>query len=120
MPLLRPLSSKIFCAHRVTPKYNFCMMKKTLLFTMVIAPLFAASLIAGTVWFLYQEKYQGPETVFTVNKGDTFGAVNARLYKAGLISNPRLFHWLARHKGVMEKLRSGPFTIPTNSKMEDV
>lgn len=96
------------------------MMKKTLLFTVLIAPLFALALTAGTVWYLYQEKYQGPDKVFTVNPGDTFGVVNARLYKEGLISNPRLFHWLARYKGVMEKLRSGPFTIASQSKMEDV
>ncbi len=96
------------------------MLKKTLLFTLVVAPLLAASLTAGTVWFLYQKKYEGPETTFTVKPGDTFGAVNARLSKVGLVSNPRLFHWLARYQGVMGKLRSGPFTIPSGSKMEDV
>lgn len=96
------------------------MVKKTLIFTLVIAPLFALCLISGTVYFLYQQKYTGPETVFTVNAGDTFGQVNARLSAEGLISNPRLFHWLARYQGVMEKLRAGPFVIKTQSTMSEV
>jgi len=96
------------------------MVKKTLLFTFVVAPLLAAVLIAGTVYFLYQQKYTGPDVVFTVQNGDTFGVVNARLARQDIISNPRLFHWMARYKGVMGKLRAGPFTIPSNAKMEDV
>lgn len=96
------------------------MIKKTLLFTLVVAPLTAALLIGVTVWFLYQQKYQGPEVVFTVRPGDTFGQVNARLSQQGIISNPRLFHWMARYKQVMEKLRAGPFTIPSNSTMSQV
>ncbi len=96
------------------------MLKKTFLYTLVIAPLFALTLIAGTVYFLYQVKYEGPEVVFTVKKGETFGQVNARLAREKIISNPRLFHWLARYKGQMEKLRAGPFLIPSQSKMEDV
>jgi len=96
------------------------MLKKTLLFTLVIAPLLALTLTGATVWYLYQARYEGAETTFTVNPGDTFGVVNARLAREGLISNPRLFHWMARYKGVMGKLRAGPFTIPAQSKMEDV
>lgn len=86
----------------------------------VVAPLIAATLIGGTVYFLYQQKYTGPDVVFTVQQGDTFGVVNARLARQDIISNPRLFHWMARYKGVMGKLRAGPFTIPSQSKMEDV
>ncbi len=96
------------------------MVKKTLLFMFVVAPLIAAALIGGTVYFLYQQKYTGPDVVFTVQQGDTFGVVNARLARQDIISNPRLFHWMARYKGVMGKLRAGPFTIPSQSKMEDV
>jgi UPF0755 protein len=96
------------------------MLKKTLLFTLVIAPILALTLTSATVWFLYQQRYEGAETTFTVKPGDTFGVVNARLSREGLISNPRLFHWMARYKGVMGKLRAGPFTIPSQSKMEDV
>jgi UPF0755 protein len=96
------------------------MIKKTLLFILVVAPLTATLLIGVTVWFLYQQKYQGPEIVFTVRPGDTFGLVNARLSQQGIISNPRLFHWMARYKQVMEKLRAGSFSIPTNSTMHQV
>ena len=96
------------------------MLKKTLLFTLVVAPLFALTLIGATVYFLYQTKYSGPDVVFTVKKGETFGQVNARLSQEKIISNPRLFHWLARFNGQMEKLRAGPFLIPCQSKMDEV
>ncbi|MFP5457181.1 MAG: endolytic transglycosylase MltG [Bacteriovoracia bacterium] len=96
------------------------MIKKTLLYTLVVAPLLSALLIGLTVWFLYQQKYTGPEVVFTVNSGDTFGQVNARLSKQGLIANPRLFHWMARYYGVLEKFKPGPYTIPSNVTMKEV
>jgi cell division protein YceG involved in septum cleavage len=62
------------------------MVKKTLLFMFVVAPLLAAILIGGTVWFLYQQKYTGPDVVFTVQQGDTFGLVNARLARQNIIT----------------------------------
>lgn len=96
------------------------MTKKTLLYTLVLAPLLALTMIAATVWVMYQSTYDGPDVAFRVIPGETFGQVNARLYKNNIISNPRLFHWLARMQGSMEKLRAGAFPIPSGSKMTDV
>lgn len=96
------------------------MTKKALIYTLILAPFLAFAMIAATVWVMYQSKYDGPEVAFRILPGETFGQVNARLYKNDLISNPRLFHWLARFQGSMEKLRAGAFPIPTGSKMDDV
>lgn len=96
------------------------MTKKTLLFTLVLAPLFALSLSAVTVWFMFQTKFAGPDSAFTVYPGDTFGQVNTRLYQNKVISNTRLFHWLARYRGDLEKLRAGAYPIPTGSTMPQV
>lgn len=96
------------------------MKTKTLLYTLVLAPLLAAVMIAATVWVLFQSSYKGADTVFTVLPGETFGQVNARLHYNKVISNPRLFHWMARYQGSMEKLRAGSFPIPTGAKMPDV
>lgn len=96
------------------------MKKKALLATLVVAPLLALTLIAATVWFMYQQKYSGPDVAVRVHPGDTFGEVNARLYQKNIIANARLFHWLARYRGDMEKLRAGAFIVPTGSTMPDV
>lgn len=111
--------SKIFFVKNVHG-YNAGMKTKALLAALVVAPLLAAVMIATTVWFMYQNTYQGPDVTFTVLPGETFGAVNARLSNQGLISNPRLFHWLARYQGNMEKLRAGAFPINHGMKMSDV
>lgn len=96
------------------------MTKKTLLYTLVLAPLLALTMIGATVYVLYQSQYDGPDAGFTVLPGETFGQVNARLHKLKVISNPRLFHWLARYRGDMEKFRAGTYPIPSGAKMSDV
>ncbi len=96
------------------------MIKKTLLFTLVLAPLLSAALISATIWFLYQETNQLPKTLFTIRPGETFGQVNARLARDELIPNPRLFHWLARYEKLTEKLRAGTFLVPADATMRQV
>jgi UPF0755 protein len=96
------------------------MKKNALLATLVVAPLLALLMVAGTVWVMYQQKYSGPDVAVRVHPGDTFGEVNARLYQQNIIANARLFHWLARYRGDMEKLRAGAFIVASGSTMPDV
>src|SRR5690554_3205783 len=96
------------------------MVKKTLLFTFVIAPLMAFILVGIHVTVLFNQPYTGEDIVFTVHNGDTFGRVNQRLYDQKIINNTRLFHYLAKYKGVLTKLRAGDFTIKTGSSMPQV
>jgi UPF0755 protein len=96
------------------------MKKKFFLATFVAAPLLALLLSAATVWLLFQTRYEGPDVAFRVYPGDTFGEVNSRLRQGKVISNPRLFHWLARYRGQMEKLRAGAFPIKSGSTMPEV
>lgn len=96
------------------------MVKKTLLFSFIIAPLMALLLVGVHVTILYNQPYTGEEVVFTVHNGDTFGRVNQRLYNEKIINNTRLFHYLAKYKGVLTKLRAGDFTIKTGSSMIQV
>lgn len=96
------------------------MAKKAILFTLVLAPLLALLLIGTHVTFILNERYDGPDTNFTVHTGDTFGRVNQRLYNQGLISNTRLFHYYAKYKNALTRLRAGEFTIVRGSKMTDV
>ncbi len=95
-------------------------MKRTFVLAMLLAPLLGLAMASVHVWLLFQEKYDGPAVVFTVRPGDTFGVVNARLYQAELINNTRLFHWWARYRGEMEKLRAGAFEIPTGANIAAV
>jgi UPF0755 protein len=96
------------------------MIKKTLLFTLIIAPLMALLMIGTHVAIMFNSSYEGPDTVFSVEVGDTFGRVNQRLYDAKIIPNTRLFHYYAKYKGAMTKLRAGDFTIVRGSKMPQV
>lgn len=96
------------------------MVKKTLLFTFVIAPLMAFILVGIHVTVLFNQPYTGEDIVFTVHNGDTFGRVNQRLYDQKIINNTRLFHYLAKYKGVLTKLRAGDFTIKTGSSIPQV
>lgn len=96
------------------------MVKKTLLFTFVLAPLLGFLMIGTHVYFIFKQTYDGPDKVFAVKNGDTFGKINQRLYNDGLISNTRIFHYYAKYKNVVTKFRAGNFTIPAGSNMEQV
>jgi UPF0755 protein len=96
------------------------MIKKTLLFVFLVGPLLACLMVGVHVWFIINETYQGPDKVFVVNNGDTFGKINHRLSQEGIVSNPRVFHHYAKYKGVLTKFRAGSYTIPRGAKMSDV
>lgn len=96
------------------------MLKKTILFTLIIAPLMACLLIGTHVAVIFNQTYTGPDKTFTVKNGDTFGKINQRLYKDGLIPNTRVFHYYAKYKDVLTKFRAGDFTIPRGSNMTQV
>ncbi len=96
------------------------MIKKTVLFTIIVAPLLAFMLIGAHVTFIFKQTYDGPDKLFKVKNGDTFGKINQRLSDDGLISNTRVFHYYSKYLGVMTKFRAGTFTIPTGSNMSQV
>lgn len=90
-------------------------MKKALILLLVGIPLFIVSSIAGYVTMKLRESYTGPDKVFVVKNGDTFGKINQRLFNQGLINDKRIFHYYAKYRGVMTKFRAGNFTIPKGS-----
>lgn len=96
------------------------MVKKALLFSFLVAPLLALSLVAIHVTILFNQPYSGEDVVFTVVSGDTFGKVNQRLYNQKIINNTRLFHYYAKYKDALTKLRAGDFTIKTGSSLPQV
>jgi UPF0755 protein len=96
------------------------MVKKAILYSVFLAPLIALLMIGAHVTVLMNLTYNGPDVNFSVVNGDTFGRVNQRLSNAGLINNTRLFHYYAKYKGAMTKLRAGSFTIKSGSTMPEV
>lgn len=70
--------------------------------------------------FIFKQTYDGPDLVFEVKNGDTFGRINQRLYDQGVITNTRVFHYYSKYKDVMTKFRAGTFTIPRGSNMTQV
>lgn len=95
-------------------------MKKILITLFVVVPLLIV-IGAGTyIGMIFKQSYTGPDRVFTVRPGDTFGKINQRLHSEGLIPDKRFFHYYAKYKNVMTKFRAGSFTITTGSNMTQV
>jgi UPF0755 protein len=68
--------------------------------------------VGGYVSYVFTQTYQGPDVIFTVHTGDTFGKVNQRLFDQGLIPDKRFFHYYAKYKQELSRLKAGSFTIP--------
>jgi UPF0755 protein len=96
------------------------MIKKTLFFMFIVGPLLAMLMVGAHGTYLFTRTYDGPDVVFTVKNGDTFGKINQRLDDAGLISNARIFHYYAKYKDVLRKFRAGNFTITRGSNMSQI
>jgi UPF0755 protein len=95
-------------------------MKKFLFISLLVLPLFIVGGVIGHFAMKFQETYTGPDRIFEVRNGDTFGRINQRLFEEGLISDKRLFHYYSKYKEVMTKFRAGSFTIPRGSNMSQV
>lgn len=94
-------------------------MKKILIALFVVGFL-AVAAVGSYVGYHFSQTYQGEDTIFTVQHGDTFGRVNQRLFNQGLISNTRIFHYYAKSKKALTKFRVGSYTIPRGSTMSQV
>lgn len=95
-------------------------MIKKLLISLFIVGLLGLISVGAYVGHYFNQTYQGPDVNFVVENGDAFGRINQRLYSQGLISNTRLFHYLAKYQQVMTKFRAGSYTIARGASMSDV
>lgn len=93
---------------------------KKLFFTTVAVCLVALLAVGGYLTLELKKSYHGPDQDFVVGTGDFFGRINKRLHDQGFISNPRLFHHLAKYKNVLTKFKAGSFTIKSGSTMGDI
>lgn len=92
-------------------------MFKKLLIAIIVVGLLGVAAVGSYVGYFYTKTYQGPDVHFVVENGDAFGKINQRLFTQGLISNKRIFHYMAKYKNVMSKFRAGSYTIPRGSNM---
>ncbi len=95
-------------------------MKKALIILFVVLPLLVVSGVATFVSIKLSESYTGPDRVFVVKNGDTFGRINQRLFDEGIITDKRIFHYYAKYKGVLTKFQAGSFTIPKGANPTQV
>lgn len=96
------------------------MAKKSLIFLFVIAPLLALLMVSSHVYYIFSQTYTGPDTVFVVKSGDTFGRINQRLSDQEIINNTRIFHYYVKYKDAMTKFKAGSFTIARGANMSMV
>lgn len=94
-------------------------MKKFLIFTVTLILL---ALIGSGIRLamIFNQSYTGPDKIFVVHTGDTFGRINQRLFNEGLVPDKRMFHYYAKYKDVLTKFRAGSFTIPRGSNLRQV
>lgn len=95
-------------------------MFKKIFISIIIVGLLGLIAAGSYVGYYYNSTYQGPDRNFMVMNGETFGRINLRLFNEGLISNKRIFHYLAKSKDVMTKFRAGSYTISAGSNMRVV
>ncbi len=68
----------------------------------------------------FYKPYTGPEVQFTINPGEGFSSVNAKLINKNIITSPRLFHRYTQFKEKMTALKAGTYNIPSGVTMGDV
>jgi UPF0755 protein len=90
-------------------------MKKLLIMSIIVIPLLVMAAFICHYAIKFQQTYTGPDKVFEVRNGDTFGKINQRLFEEGLISDKRLFHHYSKYKNV-----AGSFSIPSGSNMAKI
>lgn len=95
-------------------------MKKFLIVSIIVIPLIVFGVLVGHYARKFQQTYTGPDKIFEVRTGETFGRINQRLFDEGLIPDKRLFHQYSKYKDVLTKFRAGSFTIPRGSNMAQV
>lgn len=95
-------------------------MKKHALWLTIAAPILAGILISIHVSIVLFSGNGKKETLFAIKAGETFPRINSRLYEEEIISNPRVFHYYTRFKGLMTSFKEGTFKIPANADMPTV
>lgn len=96
------------------------MNKKILIFAF-LAPVTAILLSSFQIYYLiYNWRYSGIKTEFTVRQGEGFASINSRLYEAKLISNPRIFYRYCQWNELMTKFKAGVFEIPSNKNIPEL
>ncbi len=95
-------------------------LKIKLLLGLFLGPIIGLALASFHVYRLWEVPYVGPSKLFKVAQGDTFAQINYRLYKEGLISNPRLFHYYNRYHQTLNSYKVGTYQIPSGATMASV
>lgn len=94
-------------------------MKKLILF-IIAAPIISSLLILIHIFYLFSQPYNGKDINFSIGQGEGFSSINYRLYKAGTISNKRIFHHYAKYKNALNKFKAGTYVIKSGDTMPDV
>lgn len=86
-------------------------------------------LLIGSGWLAFQSgrglyaDYQArtcQAQSVTIEKGSSFQQIVQQLSERGLITNPMLFRWVARYRGVDTQLKAGRYRFETGMTMNDI
>ena len=97
------------------------MSKKHIFLFVFAAPVLAISLaLANAYYGVFQRSYNGPEIIFSVKSGQTFGVINTNLKNKEIINSSRLFHRYTKFTNKMESFKVGNYKILPGMTMVDV
>jgi len=96
------------------------MMKKALIYSAVLAPIFAGIMVTITMAIIFYTPYNGDKIQFSIKPGEGFSSINYKLDKAGLIGSARLFHYYTRYNDSMNKFKAGTYEIAAGNNMGDI
>lgn len=96
------------------------MNKKILVFAF-LAPAIAVLFSSIQVYYLVL-LWKSPETQteFEIRPGEGFASINARLYEAHLISNPRIFYRYCQWNNLLVRFKAGVFEINPNQNLPEL
>lgn len=97
------------------------MNKKHIFIFLIIAPLLAISMSIVQVYYsVYHWGYQGEDTIFAIESGDTFSRINYKLSQRKIIYSARLFHQYTKFQSELENFKVGRYEIKTGMTMPQV
>ncbi len=96
-------------------------MKNKIFLFLVAAPLMAFLMAGARVYYqINYWSYSGPTTIFSIEKGEGFSKINAKLKSRDMIPSAKVFHRYCQFKGLLEKFKQGDYEITTGMKFKEI
>lgn len=95
--------------------------KKHLFIFLFLAPALALILSGAHIYYgIYIWTFDGPQAIFEIKPGDSFGSINYRLKDKKMIYSSRLFHRYVKFQDQLTSFKAGKYEVSPNLTMVDM